>query len=180
MSDDLAQLLGRMGGRGRAFAVREFLFRRDDPVRSLFLMEAGEAHLVRFQPDGGQLVLQRAGPGQIVAEASVFSPVYHCDAIALTPTKVLEIDRKRFRSALLRDERLAESWNHYLAREVQTSRLRAEMLSLKTVSSRLDAWLNLNLGILPDKGEWKRLATQIGVTPEALYRELAKRNVRRQ
>jgi len=31
---------------------------------------------------------------------------------------------------------------------------------------------------LPPKGEWRNLANQIGVSPEALYREIAKRRQR--
>jgi CRP-like cAMP-binding protein len=94
----------------------------------------------------------------------------------MTASRVAEIDRGRFRSALLSVERLADAWNHYLAREVQATRLRAEILSLRKVAARLDAWLSLHAGKLPEKGEWKILATQIGVTPEALYRELARRS----
>ena len=165
-----------LGERTRNLGAGEFLFNRDDSVRSLFFMEDGEVHLVRFQADGGQLVLQRAATGQVVAEVSVFSAVYHCDAIAIVPSRVMEIEGSRFRSELLTNKRLADAWNQYLAREVQATRLRAEILSLKTVASRLDAWLSLHSGRLPEKGEWKILATQIGVTPEALYREIAKRS----
>lgn len=175
MSDELVANLRVLGRRTRDFGAGEFLFRRNDLVRSLFLVEEGEVHLARFQVDGSLLVLQRAFAGQVVAEASVFSAIYHCDAIALTPGRIIEIERDRFRSELLTNEQLSDTWNHYLAREVQTTRIRAEVLSLKTVASRLDAWLSLHSGHMPDKGEWKILATQIGVTPEALYREIAKR-----
>jgi hypothetical protein len=41
------------------------------------------------------------------------------------------------------------------------------------VAARLDAWLTLKR--LPPKGEWGALADDIGVTREALYRELARR-----
>lgn len=175
MSDEMFGHLSPLAQRTRNLAAGEFLFRRDDQVRLLFLVEEGEVHLVRFQADGGQLVLQRALAHHAVAEASVFSSVYHCDAVAILPSRILEIDRSRFRTELLDNERLAEAWNHYLAREVQLTRLRAEILSLKRVASRLDAWLSFHSSELPEKGEWKILATQIGVTPEALYRELAKR-----
>jgi len=165
-----------LGKRTRNLGAGEFLFNRDDQVRSLFLVEDGEVHLVRFQADGSQLVLQRAIAHHAVAEASVFSAVYHCDAVAVIPSRIIEIERSQFRAELLANEQLAEAWNQYLAREVQTTRLRAEILSLKTVASRLDAWLSLHSGQLSEKGEWKILATQIGVTPEALYREIAKRS----
>lgn len=176
MSQELIEFLRRLGGRTRELEPQDILFRRDDTVRSLFLMETGEAHLVRFQADGGHLILQRAFAGRVVAEASVFSARYHCDGIVMTQSTVLEIERKRFRGELLTNERLAEEWCRYLAREVQASRLRAEILSIRTVSSRLDAWLSFHPDGLPAKGERKNLAAQIGVTPEALYREIAKRN----
>ena len=176
MLDQMFAQLYPLGQRIRHLAAGGFLFRRDDLVRSLFVVEDGEVHLVRFQADGSQLVLQRAIAHHVVAEASVFSAVYHCDAVAVVPSRIMEIERSRFRAELLANEQLAEAWNHYLAREVQATRLRAEILSLKTVASRLDAWLSLHSGQLSEKGEWKILATQIGVTPEALYREIAKRS----
>jgi uncharacterized protein YjiS (DUF1127 family) len=47
-------------------------------------------------------------------------------------------------------------------------------MSLKTVKAKLDAWLAWNDGKLPLKGTWKQLADDIGVSREALYREVAK------
>ena len=44
----------------------------------------------------------------------------------------------------------------------------------RKVEARLSAWLFWN-GALPEKGQWHRIADEIGVTPEAFYRELAKR-----
>lgn len=64
----------------------------------------------------------------------------------------------------------------YLAREVWQARFRSELLSLKTVAARLEEWLNWQCGGLPPKGEWKTLAEQLGVSPEALYREIARRS----
>ena len=46
---------------------------------------------------------------------------------------------------------------------------------MRRLSDRLDAWLMMNLGKLPSKGGWLPLAAELGVTPEALYRELARR-----
>lgn len=176
MSHELIESLRRLGGRTRKLEAGTFLFRRDDPVRSLFLMEMGEAHLVRFQADGSQLILQRASVGQVIAEASVFSARYHCDGLVTIQSAILEIEQRVFRAELLSCGRLAEEWSGYLAREVQVTRLRAEILSLKTVSSRLHAWLSFHPEGLPGKGEWRLLAAQIGVTPEALYREFARRD----
>ena len=64
-------------------------------------------------------------------------------------------------------------WARHLATEVQRARLQAEILALKTVKGRLSAWMTWN-GELPEKGQWRRVADEIGVSAEALYRELAK------
>jgi hypothetical protein len=63
----------------------------------------------------------------------------------------------------------------HLGREVQKARTRGEILSRRTVREKLDAWLAENGGALPDKGVWRHLADEIAVSPEALYREIARR-----
>ena len=58
-------------------------------------------------------------------------------------------------------------------RETQDLRARVEVLRLRRLSDRLDAWLDLRGP--PPPGGWKAVAEAIGVTPTALYRELARR-----
>jgi hypothetical protein len=77
-----------------------------------------------------------------------------------------------------RDQVLCEAWARHLAHEVQKARLHAEILSLKTVAARIDSWTDWH-GALPEKGRWVTVAQQIGVSPEALYREMAKRRKHR-
>ncbi len=61
----------------------------------------------------------------------------------------------------------------HLARQAQSARFRAEILALRRIEDRIDAWLDLNGGALPDKGCWRILPGELGVSPEVLYRELA-------
>jgi len=49
---------------------------------------------------------------------------------------------------------------------------------LKTVAARLDAWLAFHDNQLPPRGKRVEFAREIGVSPEALYRELARRRVK--
>ena len=72
------------------------------------------------------------------------------------------------------DPAFATAWASYLADEVRGARLRAEVLALRTVAERLDAWAAAQ-GNLPPKGTWKTVAQEIGASPEALYREIARR-----
>ena len=61
-----------------------------------------------------------------------------------------------------------------LSHEVQATRTRAEILSLRTVAERLSAWLDVQGASRPDR-VWVDVAAEIAVSPEALYRELARR-----
>ena len=167
--------LHRLDPTKREFASGALLFCRGDEVSVLHLVVAGEAHLVRYRGDGGRLVLQRAIPYSVLAEASVFSERYHCDCVAVMPTRTLVIARSAVRTLLTADPGFAESFAVHLAHELQGTRLRAEILSLRTVAERLDAWITWHGDGLPPRGTWKTVASEIGTSPEALYREIAKR-----
>jgi CRP-like cAMP-binding protein len=74
--------------------------------------------------------------------------------------------------ALAENPDLARASARHLAIEVQ----RARVQSPRTVAERVDAWITLHDNALPPKGNWQQLASEIGVTPEPLYRELARRH----
>ncbi len=175
MSKALIELLSFLPSRAHAFGAGNYLFRQGDAVHALHRIVDGEVHLVRLQANGGQLVLQRARAGSVLAEASLFSEHYHCDAVAVGPTRTQSIDKVDMRSALKERAGFATGWAAYLAHEVQAARLRAEILSLRTVAERLDAWIAANDGRQPAKGDWKTVAAEIATSAEALYREIAKR-----
>ncbi|MFC2970329.1 Crp/Fnr family transcriptional regulator [Acidimangrovimonas pyrenivorans] len=158
----------------RNCAPGELLFHTGDPVTRVYRVRSGRVALRRNTPDGTELTLQIAGPGEVAAEASAYSEAYHCDAVALEPSVVECLPRDTLRAALRESPELAEAWARRLTRAVQAARMRAEIRSLRTVAERLDVWLATR-GALPDKGRWQELATELGVTREALYRELARR-----
>lgn len=175
MFGDLEPYLADMRTRRLALAPAEALFSVDDPIRLLHFVTEGEIHLLRHQPGGAPLILQRAGPGAILAEASLYSERYHCDARAVGKAATLAVAKGEMLGRLEADSRFSYLWARRLAIEVQRARSQSEILAMRTVAARLDAWLALRGG-LPAKGEWIRLAAEIGVSPEALYREIAKRS----
>jgi CRP-like cAMP-binding protein len=175
MSASLIDALSKLTRREQKLAAGDTLFRAGDPVLSLFLVVAGALRLVRSLPHGFQLTLQRAGAGAIFAEASLFSDCYHCDAVAAEATVLHVVPLQKIKAAFTADPDLAQAWASHLAHEVQHARAQVEMLSLKTVAERVDAWLALNNCALPPKGRWRQVASEIGIAPEALYRELARR-----
>lgn len=153
------------------------IFERNDPVASVFLVQQGEVHLLRHQKDGNSFILQRAGVGNILAEASITTENYHCGAEAVEPSTLTVFSRRDVQTLITEHPDAAHAFVAHLAREVRTSRLRAEIISLRRVADRLDAWLTWNDAGLPEKGRWHRVANEIGVSPEALYRELARRRL---
>jgi len=161
--------------RQRKLAQGAWLFHQGDHVGSVYFVVAGCVELVRHTQAGKPAILQTAGSGAMLAEASVFSDRYHCDAIAAETSRILEAPRSGFLKLINSDPAFAAKWMEHLARQVQSARLRAEILTLKTVSQRLDAWLTFSDGVLPRRGERSILAKQIGVSPEALYREITRR-----
>ncbi|RJT27724.1 Crp/Fnr family transcriptional regulator [Mesorhizobium waimense] len=175
MSKLLFERLLTLAEREQQLAVEDVLFRMDDPVRSLFIVTAGEVRLVRALPHGLQLTLQRAGSGSIVAEASLFADRYQCDALAAEKSAVRAVPMTKAKTAIESDPDLASALMRHLAGEMHRTRTRAEILSLKSVAARLDAWMAFNDGKLPPKGRWYQAASEIGVTQEAFYRELARR-----
>lgn len=171
----LADALRAIGGRARKVVAGEVLFRADDPVLSMFLVVTGTLQLVRSLPHGASLTLQRAGAGDVLAEASLFADCYHCDAVAAEESILHAVSRQRLSAGLRDDPDLSFAFARHLAHEVQRARAHAELLSLQTVGERIDAWLALHDGILPPRGRWRAMASEICVSPEALYRELARR-----
>ena len=151
------------------------LFERDDPVVSVFRVISGEVHLMRRQQDGAEFLLQRAGQGDLLAEASITAKLYHCGAVTTKPTVLAVFSRIDVQRMISDDPDAVAAFVSHLASEVREARLRAEIVSLKRVCDRLDAWLAWHDGDLPEKGRWHRVAGEIGVSPEALYRELARR-----
>lgn len=172
MSEDLHTLFN--DGTVRSLAKNDPLFFTGGPVTSMYLVTMGQVDLVRHTASGTRILLFQAEAGKILAEASAYSEIYHCDGIAAAPSQVLSVPVTTFNARLDQNGALARLWAAQLARGLQAARMNSAIKSLRTVDERLDAWLADGRAI-PTKGEWQRLAQALGVTREALYRAMAKR-----
>lgn len=162
------------GSRSLDLPAGEAVFLTGQQVEMIYMLRAGRVQLQRHTTHGVRLILQDAGPETVLAEASVFSQHYHCDAVVTEPATLAALPKPVFVAALREDPDLALAWSAMLARSVQAARVRAEIRSLPKVAERLDAWLDEG-HTLPEKGRWQDVAAELGVTREALYRELARR-----
>ncbi|WP_424432983.1 Crp/Fnr family transcriptional regulator, partial [Planktotalea sp.] len=119
------------------------LFRTDDRVTAMYLVCQGRVDLVRHVQSGERMVLHRASAGTVLAEASAYSKRYHCDGIADSQSTLRRISTADFLDKLNANRDLSQLWAAHLARILQRSRMNAEIRTLRRVSDRLDAWLEL-------------------------------------
>jgi len=177
---DLAFLapLCRPARRYRAGAT---VFRAGAASAGLFLLEAGQVHLLRPLSDGTVAIVHRALPGGTFAEAAVFAERYHCDAAAITEAQVRLAPRAAVRAALAADPAFAAAFAARLAGQVQELRARVEVLSIHGAAARVMAFLAQHArpgeggGRVVELGRpMRQVAAEIGLTHETLYRTLAR------
>lgn len=173
MLQDLPDHFAKLPSDRTAVRAGKLVFCRGSAVEWLHCVEVGTVHLLRYQEAGAVTVVQRAVSGDFLAEASLFSSFYHCDAVAESPSEVVRYRKRSVIAAMRASPEFAESWAQYLSREVQRTRARAEIFSNRRLADRLSTWLATRDGALPGKGQWASVAKEIGVTPAALYRHLA-------
>lgn len=152
---------------------RETLFRIGDPIRYVFLVISGEVRLIRLDRNGGEVILQRSRGG-FIAEASLDSRAYHCDAVASEPTTILAFPASAFRSALEEDSTFRKAWQSQLAKEVRKLRAQCERLSLHNAADRITHYIESEgaEGVLTLTQSRKSWAAELGLSHEALYRAL--------
>lgn len=161
----------------RNLEAGQTLFVNGDGVQSVFRVRRGCIHLERHTPSGQPLILTAALAGDILAEASVYSKNYHCDAVAAEPSTIAFVPRGVFRETIHANRELSQQWAALLASGLQAARTKAEIRTLGKVADRLDAWIAAG-NRLPQNGKIQNVAAEIGVSREALYRELSKRRGR--
>ena len=160
----------------RHLAAGEALFRQGDRAFAIFGLERGRLALERVAADGRRLTLHRARAGELFAEASLFSDVYHCDAVAAVASVVRVYPKRPLLAALRREPKFAERFLALLARQVQGLRARLEQRNIRSARERLLHYLALAADAdgrsvrLP--GSLIEIAAEIGLSHEALYRTL--------
>lgn len=156
----------------RSYRKGGLVFARGDAPAYMFFVIAGEAHLSRATASGDTIVLQRCRHG-FLAEASLDQAAYHCDALAVAPSRLVSIPRDAFRAAL-DDRRFSQFWISHLAGELRRTRAQNERLRLRSAHERIIHYIDANgrdgqLTLTQTRKAW---AAELGLTHEALYRTL--------
>lgn len=168
----------RAGAIERRLGPGEVLFRSGEKTRGLYEVLKGKMRLVRVDRGGREAVLQLASAGDTLAEASLFSSDYHCDAIATTDAVVRLYPKPILLSELKHDPKRMQAFTAMLARQVMMLRTRLERRNIHSAHDRVLHFLAVNAEAdgrtVTLGGTIKELAADLGLTHEALYRTLAR------
>ena len=161
----------------RKFKAGEALFRLGDKTAGFYEVISGRVRLVRVDRFGRETILHMAGPAETLAEASLFSGQYHCDAIANSDATVCVYPKREVLAAFEENPKAARAFTETLAQQVMNLRTRVEQRNIRSAPERVRHFLMLNVGsdrrTVKLRGTLKDLAAEIGLTHEALYRTLA-------
>lgn len=152
----------------------ERLFLQGQMPARMFYVASGEVVLQRMGIQGENVVLQRMRQG-FVAEASLQSTSYHCEAVQTSAGELFALPIGAVRQALLEDSAFATRWIGMLNQELKRLRTQCERLTLVSVRDRVLHLIDTQGedGRLQLRASLKSIAAELGVSHEALYRTLA-------
>ena len=161
----------------RALQPGEALFHSGARTAGLFEVVKGKVRLVRVDRSGREAILQVAIPGDTLAEASLFSSTYHCDAIATTDAVVRLYPKAALLAELERDPKFAQAFAAMLAHQVMMLRTRLEQRNIHSARDRVRHYLAVNADAsgrtVALSGTLKDVAVELGLTHELHDRTLA-------
>jgi CRP-like cAMP-binding protein len=168
----------RMAGVERALKAGQSLFRQGGRTAGLYEVVGGRVRLARMDRSGREVVLHSAAAGETIAEASLFSSIYHCDAIATTSAVVRLYPKAVVLAEFQRNPKAAQAFMAMLARQIMNLRTHLERRNIRSARERIRHYLAVNAGAngstVALAGTFKELAADLGLTHEALYRALAR------
>ncbi|WKW51252.1 Crp/Fnr family transcriptional regulator [Rhodomicrobium lacus] len=177
IEEDLGDIVGNACTL-RTLQSGETLFYRGSPTEGLFEVVSGSVRLTRVDPNGKEAVLHVARAGDPLAEASIFTPVYHCDATAMTKSVVRLYPKGLLLSHFEGNPTFAKAYTLMLARQLMDARTRVQCLSMHSARDRIRHFLVLNTckdGLTVElPGTLKDLSAELGLTHEVLYRTLVR------
>lgn len=168
----------RAAGTERALKRGQTLFRAGQRTVGLYQIASGRVRLVRLDRSGREVVLHNARAGDTIAEASLFSPTYHCEAIATTAARVRLYPKAAILAEFARNPDAAQPFMAQLGHKIMALRTLLERHSIRSARERIRHYLAVNAGAdgrtVVLQGTLKELAADLDLTHEALYRTLAR------
>lgn len=130
----------------------------------------GRVALIRHTESGHHVTLHVAAAGDTAAEASLFSPDYHCDCIAVEDSQLMFLKNAGVLALIESDPEFSKSLMKRFANQIIGYRRRLELLAIPSAEDRVlaalaDGWLT---------GSVMQFASSVGLSHEATYRALSR------
>lgn len=153
------------------------VFHQGNPAKEIFLIREGQVRLVRYTEHGAALTLFRAQTGQTFAEAALFSPFYHCTAVADRNSRIACFAKDKLLAALEAHPPAMLRIIALLSRQVRDLRTLLEIRSIPSAPERVMQYLRLHAdpgsGVYTATTTLKDVAQELGLAHETFYRVLA-------
>ncbi|KAE9625887.1 Crp/Fnr family transcriptional regulator [Parasedimentitalea maritima] len=149
--------------------VGETLFLQGDTATAIYFLQEGEMRLVRHSEAGTVVPVFEAVAGDTFAEAALFSPTYHCDAVAVKRSALVALNKHVILSKMVDDPEFGRTLAKRFASQVQTYRRKLEILAISSAEERVFA--ALSDGYLT--GKVVDFADEINLSQEATFRTLS-------
>lgn len=163
-------------GRERREARSTALFHQGDPATAIFCLLEGRVRLDRHLENGRVATVAVVRGPSLLAEASLFSDQYRCGATTETACLLSRVSKSSVLARLEREPALSLALIRSLTSDVRDLRTRLELRSVRPASERLLLYLDLQAGHGAASGTrpLAAIATELGLTSEALYRIVAR------
>ncbi len=165
------------------YKAGEMVIGEADPIRSFYVVVAGQLKLYRSSAEGKEQTLQLLGPGDPFGLCTAFATdSFPASAMAIEESAVLLIPGILMETVARQEPALLLNIIQILSQRLKDSMTLIESLALKEIPGRLASFL---LHLMPKNASDKQNAVQLtisqrelskilGATPEALSRALRK------
>jgi CRP-like cAMP-binding protein len=155
----------------------EILFAAGQKPTRLFLVADGCVRLLRPLRTGASAVMQRARAGDWLAESSLFSDRYHCDALAQGAARIISVSKRELLAAFETEPQRWMMFSIMLADHLRRLRGMHEIVRVRSARDRVLQWLWLEAKGKPATlrldQTWTQVADEIALTREAVYRAVS-------
>jgi CRP/FNR family transcriptional regulator len=167
----------------KKFKQGEMVIGEADPIRSFYVVVAGQLKLYRSSAEGKEQTLQLLGPGDPFGLCTAFATdSFPASAMAIVDSDVLLISGSVMEEIARQEPALLFNIIRILSQRLKDSMTIIESLALKEIPGRLASFLR---HLLPKDASDKKTAVELtisqrelakilGATPEALSRALRK------
>lgn len=160
----------------RSLNAGQILFQQGEKAESIFLVESGRLKIVGFT-DQKIITHYFVEVGESFAEIALFSEQYTYTVIADIPSQAIVIPKSGFIEAIRNSTDFSITFMRQLSQRLEVVQTLLELRSIRSARERIMYYLKLNLPsnqttLTLDKS-LKNIATELGLVPEVLSRNLA-------